>query len=103
MVGQCLRAALRAGLSEAEFWALTPFRLNLIIKERGRGRIEGALMTGWFGERFARDQSLSGPQHYVRMFLDPEAAQQDAEALADAEFDRIARLFGSEVVDLKEE
>lgn len=60
-------------------------------------------MTGWFGERFAREERLQGPQHYVRQFLEPNAAALDAEALADAEFDRIARMFGSEVVDLGED
>lgn len=103
MVGECLRAALRAGLTEAEFWPLTPYRLGTLIRERGRAKVEASLMAGWFAERFAREERLQGPQHYVRQFLEPHTAQEDAEALADAEFDRIARLFGSEVVDLEED
>lgn len=99
-MGECLQAALRAGLTEAEFWPLTPYRLSVIIKARGRARVEAAMLTGWFSERFAREERLQGPQHYVRTFLEPKEAAQDAEALADAEFARIARLFGSEITEL---
>lgn len=66
-------------------------------------RFEAGLYSGWFAERFAREQTLSGPQHYIRQFLEPGATAEDAEAMADAEFDRISRLFGSEVVDLGDE
>lgn len=49
-----------------------------------------------------REPALSPPAHYFREFFDPAATAQDAEAMADAEFDRIARQFGTEVVDLND-
>ncbi|MFC7378273.1 hypothetical protein [Brevundimonas sp. GCM10030266] len=64
-------------------------------------RFEASIYGGWFGERFAREERLQGPQHYVRQFLHPEQAEQDAEAMADAEFERISRQFGIEVVELE--
>lgn len=70
------------------------------LQEVGRQRIEQALQTGWFSERFAREKELQGPQHYVRHFLNPNEAAADAEALADAEFARISRQFGIEVVEI---
>lgn len=95
-----LRAAVRARIAEATFWNLTPYNLNLRLEEIGRQRIEAALFTGWFAERFAREKQLSGPQAYIKQFLEPDPAGKDAEALADAEFNRFARQFGLEVVDL---
>lgn len=47
-----------------------------------------------------REQTLSGLHHYHRQFFEPEASERDAEAMADAEFARISRLFGTEIVDL---
>ena len=98
-----LRAAIRAGLSEAEFWPLTPYRLGMVVQERARAVAQDALWPAWMTARLAveREPSLSGPQHYFRQFFDTEASAQDAEALADAEFNRIARLFGTEIVELE--
>jgi len=47
-----------------------------------------------------REPTLSGPAHYHRQFFDQQANDADAEALADAEFARIARTFSVEIVDL---
>ena len=97
-----LRAALKGGLSETEFWKLTPYRLGMILTERGRGEAAGALWNGWMVARLAveREPTLSSPSHYYRQFFDAAATAQDAEALADAEFARISRAFGTEIVDL---
>lgn len=98
------RAAVRAGLSEGEFWSLTPYRLNLILSERGRGDAVRGLWNGWMVARLApeRETALSGPGHYFRQFFEAGASEADAEALADAEFNRIARTFGIEIEDLGE-
>ena len=101
-MGEAHKAALKYGVPASTFWTLTPYRLNEWLQELATQRIEQALHTGWFAERFAREERLQGPQHYVRQFLHPDDAAQDAEALADAEFDRISRQFGIEVVDLGE-
>jgi hypothetical protein len=103
-VEAALRAALKGGLSEAEFWKLTPYRLGMILTERGRAEATGALWTGWMVARLAveREPTLSGPQHYFRQFFDPQATEADAEAMADAEFARIARVYGVDIVDLSE-
>jgi len=103
-VEAALRAALKGGLSEAEFWKLTPYRLGMILTERGRGEAASALWTGWMVARLAveREPTLSGPQHYFREFFDPTGKASDAEAMADAEFNRIARVYGVEIVDLSD-
>lgn len=64
-----------------------------------------ALWNGWMVSRLAveREQALSPPGHYFRQFFEDGAAEQDAEALADAEFNRIARQFGVEIEDLAEQ
>ena len=49
-----------------------------------------------------REPTLSGPQTYFRQFFDPSGKASDAEAMADAEFNRIARVFGTEIVDLSD-
>ena len=99
-----LRAALRAGLTEAEFWRLTPYRLNLFLTERGRADAVQALWNGWMGNRLAieREGALSPIGSYYRQFFEAGASEADAEALADAEFNRIARTFGVEIVELGE-
>lgn len=78
MVEAHLRAAIRAGLTASEFWGLTPYNLSIRLKEMGRARIEAALYGGWFSERFAREDRLQGPQHYIRTMLDQrEPADED--------------------------
>lgn len=97
-----LRAAIRAGLIEEEFWPLTPYRLGLRLQEIGRARLEGQLITGWMSERFAREERLSGPQAYIKQFLDPvDPAEQ--EAMAEAMFHRMATDWGLEIEPLVEE
>lgn len=102
MVEAVLSAVIGAGLDEATFWTSTPYETALRLKAVGKARREAYLLTGWMAERFAREERLSGPGHYLRQFFEPNAAEQDAEALADAEFARIARTFGLDVVDLGE-
>lgn len=96
-----LRAARRAGLTESEFWALTPYRLGLAAQEATRARIESDLRTGWFAERFAREEKLQGPQAYIKQFLDP-VDPKEAEAQAEAMFTRMAGDWGLEVQPLSE-
>lgn len=96
-------AAIGAGLTDDAFWHSTPYEVSLRLKAIGKARREAYLLTGWMAERFAREERLSGPQHYMRQFFEPNAAEQDAEALADAEFARIARTYGIEIVDLEAE
>ncbi len=92
MVGAHLRAALRSGLKEAEFWGLTPFRLS----QRLDAAMEAFLFTGWWGERFAREERLQSPQHYVDTMLKPaDPALAEAEALA--KFQRMAEDWGLQV------
>lgn len=95
-----LRAALKAGIAEDLFWRLTPYNLSLRLQEIGRRNVENALFTGWMSERFAREERLLGPQTYIQQFLEPDEAEADAEAMADAEFNRFARQFGIDVIDL---
>ena len=100
MVEAVLSAVIAAGLDEKAFWDSTPYQTTLRLQAIGKVRREAYLLTGWMAERFAREERLSGPNHYIREFFEPDAAGQDAEALADAEFARIARTFGTEIVDL---
>lgn len=76
----------------------------MVLTERGRGDAVRGLWNGWMVARLApeREQALSGPGHYYRQFFEAGASEADAEALADAEFNRIARTFGLDVVDLPE-
>lgn len=76
----------------------------MILTERGRGDAVRGLWNGWMVARLApeREQALSGPAHYYREFFDHQASAADAEALADAEFNRLARMPGVEVVDLSD-
>lgn len=95
-----LRAATRAGVDEADFWRLTPYRLSVVLQERGRRQVEQALFTGWFAERFAREKELRGPQHYVAEFLDSQPNPELSEAMAEAELTRMAAGWGLEVEDI---
>lgn len=92
MVGAHLRAALRAGLKEAEFWGLTPYQLSLRLD----AAMEASLFGGWWAERFAREERLQSPQHYVDTMLKPaDPALAEAEALA--KFHRMAEDWGLQV------
>jgi len=100
MVGAHLRAALRAGLKEEEFWRLTPYRLSERLDEARKLHLETCLLTGWFSERFAREERLQGPQTYIESMIerpDPKADAELAEAMARAEFHRMAASKGIEV------
>lgn len=67
------RAALKAEVDEAWFWRSTPYNVQLMVNERGRAASEAALATGWWAERFAREERLSGMAHYLNP-QDPGAA-----------------------------
>ncbi|MGU3455562.1 hypothetical protein ACLBV5_04540 [Brevundimonas sp. M1A4_2e] len=58
--------------------------------------MEAFLFTGWWGERFAREERLQAPQHYVDTMLKPaDPALAEAEALA--KFRRMAEDWGLQV------
>lgn len=75
----------------------------MLIKEAGSARIEAALFTGWFAERFAREERLQGPQHYVTEFLTPGGGPEVQEAMAEAELARMAMAWGLELEDIPED
>lgn len=91
-MGAHLRAALRAGLRESEFWGLTPYQLSLRLD----AAMEASLFGGWWAERFAREERLQSPQHYVDTMLKP-ADPALAEAEAFAKFHRMAEDWGLQV------
>lgn len=86
MVEAHLRAAVRAGLTEAEFWGLTPYRLSLRLQEAGRALVEGA----WLNERLAREKALSPLPHYTgekpAETVDVASAMRDWAKRNDAKF-----------------
>lgn len=61
------------------------------------------MYTGWFAERFAREERLSSPNTYMGQFFDGEMAEGEAEAMAEAELTRMALQWGLDVVDLDDE
>lgn len=95
-----LVAALKAGIGEQTFWLLTPYNLNLRLQAIGRQRIESALYTGWFSERFAREQKLQGPSAYIEEFLDQKSDPDVQIAMAEAELARMALDWGLDIEDL---
>lgn len=99
-----LRAALRAGIAEAEFWILTPYRMAMRLQEAGRRRLEDHLYAAWFGNALSVDRvtRLHPPSHYVRQFLDGDDDVAD-EAAANAMFERMAADWGLEVEDAEQE
>lgn len=101
MVEAHLRAALKAGIAEADFWRLTPYRLAMRLQAIGRAQIEASLYAGWFGERFAREERLQGPASYIKSMLDAPDPKE-AEAMATAMFHRMATDWGLEVEPLSE-
>lgn len=88
MVGAHLQAALKAGLSEPDFWSLTPHRLSIALT----AAMEAAMMAGWWSERFAREERLQRPQHYIDTMLRPNPELAETEALA--KFNRMAEDWG---------
>ncbi|MCO8017494.1 hypothetical protein NI456_01350 [Brevundimonas diminuta] len=86
MVEAHLRLAIRAGLTEAEFWGLTPYRLSLRLQEAGRARTQEA----WLNERFAREKTLNPISHYITdklaQTVDVAAAMRDWAKQNDARF-----------------
>lgn len=94
-MGAHLQAALKAGLSEEDFWRLTPFRLSIALAASD----EAAMMAGWWSERFAREERLQRPQHYIETMLRP-ADPELAEAEALAKFNRMAEDWGLKVEDV---
>lgn len=94
LVEGALEAALAAGLTEAEFWSSTPYQTALAVRARSKRQFELAATTGWFSERFAREERLNGLDYYLRP--NPNLAAEEAEA----EIARWAAGYGLEVVDL---
>lgn len=86
MVEAHFRAAVRAGLTEEEFWSLTPYRLSLRLQEVGKARIESA----WLNERLAREKALNPLAHYTAEkpveTVDVAAAMRDWAKQNDARF-----------------
>ncbi len=86
MVEAHLRIAVRAGLTEDEFWGLTPYRLSLRLQEAGRARTEEA----WLNERLAREKTLNPLSHYTgekpAETVDVASAMRDWAKLNDARF-----------------
>lgn len=101
MVEAALRAALKVGIAEDLFWRLTPYRLGVHITEANRARAEQSLFTGWFAERFAREERLQAPQQYIADMLDG-TSDEVQQAMAEAELHRMALGWGLEVVDIEE-
>lgn len=95
-----LRAALKHGIPEREFWLSTPYRVSMLMKEAGTARIETALYTGWFAERFAREERLQPAQHYVTEMLGPAASEEVQLAMAEAELTRMAGAWGLDLEDI---
>jgi len=85
---------MKAGVSEAEFWHLTPYQLN----ERIKASSEANLMQAWWVERFAREERLQSPQHYIDTMLKPSDPAL-AYAEAEAKFHRMAEDWGLRVTD----
>ena len=75
----------------------------MVIKETGTARIESELRTGWFAERFAREERLQGPQHYVAEFLTAGGGPEVQEAMAEAELARMALAWGLELEEIEVE
>lgn len=71
---------------------MTPYTVSQRIKAHGEGQVTQA----WWSERFAREERLSGPSHY----LDP-AKPGDAND-GDAFLATFALMHGQEVLDLSE-
>lgn len=63
--------------------------------------MELALVTGWFSERFAREERLQGPQAYIEEMLRSGGNPDLQEAMAEAELSRMAMQWGLEVEDLE--
>ena len=74
----------------------------MVIKEAGTARIEAALYAGWFSERFAREERLQGPQHYVSEFLTAGGGPEVQEAMAEAELARMALAWGLKLEDIED-
>lgn len=84
-------------MREEEFWSFTPYRLSVVLAASA----EAELMAGWWNERFAREERLQRPQHYIDTMLKP-ADPKLAEAEALAKFHRMAEDWGLAVEDAHE-
>lgn len=93
MVEAHLRAAVRIGLTEDEFWSLTPYRLSLRLQEADRAFIA----TAWMNERFAREKTLNPLRHYTEKqaeeTVDMAEAMKDWARRNDAKFRKVETPF----------
>lgn len=64
---------MAVGIIEAEFWDQTPYLTHLAIRARGKRASELAAASGWWSERFAREERLSPLAHY----LNPTPSEAD--------------------------
>lgn len=60
------------------------------------------MYTGWFAERFAREERLSSPSTYLGQFFDGDMSDGEAEAMAEAELTRMALQWGLDLEDLED-
>lgn len=70
----------------------------MAIQYRSRRQFELAVTTGWMAERFAREERLSGLQHYLKAASPMLKAEEEA-----AEMTRWAAGHGLEVVDIEDD
>ena len=94
--------ALGLGLDEDWFWRSTPYLTQVAMRGLSRSRVEVSLFTGWFSERFAREERLQGPAHYVAEYLGGEGTPDAQQAMAEAELTRWALAHGLEIVEIDE-
>lgn len=90
-------------MPEREFWLSTPYRVSVRMREAATARVESALYTGWFAERFAREERLQPAQHYISEMLSPETSAEVQQAMAEAELTRMAGAWGLELENLSED
>lgn len=56
---------LGLGKSWAGFWAATPYEAGKIIAALQKHQHRNVVMTGWYGEYFARQKRLKNLSHYL--------------------------------------
>ncbi|GAA0212432.1 hypothetical protein QOZ96_003603 [Brevundimonas nasdae] len=95
-MGEALSVARDCNISECEFWKLTPYDLISRVKSHRRNAAIGYLYTGWFAERFAREERLQGPQTYIDQFF-REQSPAEVDAPDPVMFHRMAQDWGLEI------
>lgn len=88
-------------MPDERFWSSTPFCVAMELQETARALHEAALLTGWFAERFAREQMLQSPQSYITDMLDNDTSVEAQTAMAEAELTRMAMAWGLELEEIE--